>query len=81
MNYTEIDDDKCVKESKNTNKSTNNRQKSFAFKIKNYDTSLDIIGEIVLTFVLVLGTSGGLFILAFCYLQDKARQPKRVYQG
>ena len=64
------DDKKCGV----TNSSTSIRRKSFEYKMKDYVTSEDMIVEITLTFLLVLGTSGVLFLIAFCYLKDKTRQ-------
>ena len=53
------------------------RHKSFEYQITNYVTSLDVAVEIALTFILVLGTSGALFVIAFCYFH-KTRQQKDV---
>ena len=65
------DDEKCG----NDTKPTGIRHKSFEYKITNFVTgSLDAAVEIALTFILVLGTSGALFIIAFCYFHKK-QQP------
>ena len=58
----------------NDTKPTVIRHKSFEYQITNYVTSLDVAVEIALTFILVLGTSGALFIIAFCYFHKK-QQP------
>ena len=62
------DDEKCS----NVNKTTVMRHKSFEYQITNFVTgSLDVAVEIAITFILVLGTSGAFFILAFCYFHKK----------
>jgi hypothetical protein len=54
------------------------RSKSFEYQIKNFVTGrLGVAVEIALTFILVLGTSGALFITAFCYFHKK-QQPYDV---
>jgi hypothetical protein len=61
----------------NDTKPTVIRHKSFEYQITNYVTSLDVAVEIALTFILVLGTSGALFMIAFCYFH-KTNQQKDV---
>ena len=67
------DDEMCG----NDTKPTVIRHKSFEYLITNYVTSLDVAVEIALTFILVLGTSEALFMIAFCYFH-KTRQQKDV---
>ena len=68
------DDEKCGI----TNSSFTSRHKSFEYQIKDYVTSEDIILEIVLTFIFVLGTSGTFFLIAFCYLKGRTRQTDKA---
>ena len=62
------DDETCG----NDNIPTGIRHKSFEYQITNFVTgSLDVAVEIALTFISILGTSGALFIIAFCYYNKK----------
>ena len=61
----------------NNTKPTVVRYKSFEYEITSYVSSLEISEEIALTFLLVLGTSGTLFMIAFCYFH-KTRQPNQT---
>ena len=62
------DDEACG----NDNKIAVMSHKSFEYQITDLVTgSLDVAVEIALTIISILGTSGALFIIAFCYFNKK----------
>jgi len=78
LTFLTLEDNKKCSNDINKIKPTGIRGKSFEYQIKNFVTgSLGVGVEIALTLILVLGTSGALFIIAFCYIRKK-QQPNDV---